>query len=286
MQIHRFTRKICLTFAAAAVGLSSSLSPAQNDRDGKEIKPIPISRLIGMKVENPDGQEFGKLRNLALDLRTGRIQYAIVASGGFLGVRPRLRAVPPHLLSAATAKRDTLALKLALSDWNRAPSFRLSELPALSRPEQRQAINEYYRQANAESPDKSDSGNGALMRTGRDAGEQTAARPAEMILAGDLIGGAVRDRAQQRLGEIVDVLVVLDERVPALAILSGGTFFKDRDRHYAVSLRVIHRDRNGKWALNVDRAALDRAPVFTGSLPHHAGENGSREELFQYYERK
>src|SRR5262245_56188796 len=137
MQFHSVVPKICLMLLATAIGMANTPLSAQTNRGDKSIKPLKASKLIGMKVENRDGVEFGKLRDLALDPRTGRIRYAIISSGGFLGVRQKLHAVPPNLLSAATAKRDTLALQLAIDDWKRAPTFRLSELPALTRPERR-----------------------------------------------------------------------------------------------------------------------------------------------------
>src|SRR5262245_24527429 len=150
MQIHRLSRKICLLVAATVIGTSSLVSPAQTNGTVKGLKPIKTSRLIGMRVENRDGVEFGSVRDLALDLRGGRIQYALVASGGFLGVHSRLRPVPPRLLSAATAKRDTLSVKLGREDWDRAPTFRLSELQTLTRPDRFRAINEFYQHAMAE----------------------------------------------------------------------------------------------------------------------------------------
>src|SRR5438132_1626221 len=102
MLIDPIKRKMFSLVAAASLATSIVSLPAQTNPAVIEIKPIKASRLIGLKVENRDGEEIGKLRDFALDMRTGRIKYAIVASGGFLGVQAKLRAVPPHLLSAAT----------------------------------------------------------------------------------------------------------------------------------------------------------------------------------------
>lgn len=42
-------------------------------------------RLVGWTVEDRDGCVLGTVRELLLDLDTGRLAYAMVASGGFVG---------------------------------------------------------------------------------------------------------------------------------------------------------------------------------------------------------
>jgi PRC-barrel domain len=287
MPIKCIMRRTVALLAAALVVMSVTPLAAQTNPVVKEFKPIKVSQLIGMKVENRDGEEFGRLRDLALDLRTGRIKYAIVASGGFLGVQARLRAVPPHLLSAATAKRNTLALNLAMASWIKAPTFRLSELPALARADRGEAINRFYQHAMAQSADgfvadSSVSSNPPLAQTGRDAAEHSTP-PRELKLTGDLIGSMLRGRSQERLGGILDLLVALDEQTPVFAILSTGKLFKDEERRYAIPLRRLNAGATGKWTLNADPEALRRAADFKGHLSSD-DESSDSLELFRYYD--
>src|ERR1043165_641061 len=87
-----------------------------------------VSQLIGMTVEDRGGWKLGKLWDLAADPRTGRLPYAIVASGGFLGVGRKLRPVPARFVSAATAKRDTLELTFSKEYWENAPQIRRADI--------------------------------------------------------------------------------------------------------------------------------------------------------------
>ena len=52
------------------------------------------SDIVGMKVRNAAGQDLGKVEDLVIDTSTGRVRYAAVSFGGFLGVGDKLFAVP------------------------------------------------------------------------------------------------------------------------------------------------------------------------------------------------
>ena len=54
----------------------------------------PAASLCGCMVLDATGDPVGSVRDLVLDLERGCVAYAVVASGGFLGVGERLVAVP------------------------------------------------------------------------------------------------------------------------------------------------------------------------------------------------
>jgi sporulation protein YlmC with PRC-barrel domain len=66
------------------------------------------SQLIGMTVKNERGETLGHIDDLALDLDSGRINYVVLSSGGFLGVRDRLYAVPVAALRASTEAKTVV----------------------------------------------------------------------------------------------------------------------------------------------------------------------------------
>ena len=67
------------------------------------------SDFIGMKVKNSAGETLGDIKDLALDMNSGRILYAVLSSGGFLGFRDKEFAVP---LSAFTRSGEEKVLLL------------------------------------------------------------------------------------------------------------------------------------------------------------------------------
>ena len=69
----------------------------------REHPPVPSSlspatSLCARTVVDSTGEVLGSIVDLLLDLERGRIAYAVVASGGFMGVGERLVAVPWNAL--------------------------------------------------------------------------------------------------------------------------------------------------------------------------------------------
>ncbi|CAL8480907.1 PRC-barrel domain-containing protein [Caballeronia sp. S22] len=50
--------------------------------------------LAGISVHSAEGEEIGKVSDIMLEVRSGRIAYAILSEGGLPGVRPKLHAIP------------------------------------------------------------------------------------------------------------------------------------------------------------------------------------------------
>src|SRR5687767_5967111 len=98
-------RKAFATLCTAFLAITSTLA-APNEADSFD----EADRLIGWSAQNTDGQELGKVHDFVLDMRSGRVQYVILRSGGFLGIKTRMRAVPAELVLAATSKKNTVAV--------------------------------------------------------------------------------------------------------------------------------------------------------------------------------
>lgn len=60
------------------------------------------SKLIGMGVENSQGENLGEVKDIMID-STGKVRYAAVSYGGFMGMGEKMYAVP---LDAFTFSRE------------------------------------------------------------------------------------------------------------------------------------------------------------------------------------
>lgn len=62
----------------------------------REEKPLihRASALIGLNVKNSADKQLGEIHDLAIDGKTGKIEYAAVSFGGFVGIGDKLFAVP------------------------------------------------------------------------------------------------------------------------------------------------------------------------------------------------
>lgn len=228
--------------------------------------PVRAGQLLGLKVEDTDGQKIGSIRNLILDARTGELKYAVIASGGFLGVQSTLRLAPSQIMSAATTKRQTVAINATKNEWLNAPLFRPSQLVSLS---------ESYRDrqiANSFSASRS------LSRTGAE--KQTNMQPAMLRFASDFMGQHVVNTKQQRIGEVLDLLVSFGPPHPAFAIISTGKFFRD-GHHYVVPLSALAQDNRKRMLVNVDTSALETAPPFSNQVWNSPSLGGSS-AIFRY----
>ncbi|MCO8121433.1 PRC-barrel domain-containing protein [Stieleria sp. TO1_6] len=55
---------------------------------------VRASQLIGMNIQNAQGKSVGEINDIVFDTSTGKVRYAAVTYGGFLGVGDKLFAVP------------------------------------------------------------------------------------------------------------------------------------------------------------------------------------------------
>jgi len=97
----------------------------------KPVEMGPIQRaekLIGTEVRNPEDERIGKVDNLLLDMKAGRVAEVILASGGFLGMGDQYSAVPPQAFKPGT-NADTMILDTTKEALANAPHFKASEWP-------------------------------------------------------------------------------------------------------------------------------------------------------------
>jgi sporulation protein YlmC with PRC-barrel domain len=83
---------------------------------------LSASTITGDKVRNPDGESLGHLEEIVIDLESGRVSYAVLASGGFLGLGDKLFAVPWDLLSVDTENKEVV-LNVSKEMLENAPGF-------------------------------------------------------------------------------------------------------------------------------------------------------------------
>jgi sporulation protein YlmC with PRC-barrel domain len=246
---------IALVFAACALNARAQTNEFP--------PPQKATQLMGLKVEDSDGRNVGTLRNLILDKQTGQVRYAVIAYGGFLGIRPTLKLAPAQIMSAATTKRETLSLNATMGQLKGAPAFRPSQLNSLTEPGQAEQITRYFEKTSVRIASTSGS---ALGTTGAGAGSETKTPSDPLKLASDLIGRTVVNHQRQKIGEVVDLLVRFNHTHSAFAIVSTGKFLW-RGREYAIPITSLNPvSGGGKLMVDADANALQKAPRFNQQI--------------------
>lgn len=96
--------------------------------EGQQINAFMVEKIIGSKVMNLKGEALGKIENLVVDIDTGRIVYAVLESGGFLGIGDKLLPVPWTSL-AALPSEGIFFLNRSKEQMEQAPAFDRKNLP-------------------------------------------------------------------------------------------------------------------------------------------------------------
>ncbi len=250
-------RRIFLPFFFFLFALSSFTVPAQT----KSIPaPLKADRLMGMKVENQDGHKIGTLSNLILDTRTGRVKYAVISSGGFMGARATLRLAPAAFISTGTILRDTLAVNTTTPRWNLAPAFKASQMETLGTSTRESEITAYFKQPEIRTADTQSK---PLPPTGAMDNNKIATQRESLKFASDLIGLRVVNLKQEKVGNVVDLLVCFKQSHPAFAIISSGRFARQKHRFAVPLTSLITTDSKNTVVVNANSDTLEQAPLFS-----------------------
>jgi sporulation protein YlmC with PRC-barrel domain len=97
---------------------------------------ILSSRVINTPVFNREGARIGHVDDLSIEKVGGRVVYAILSFGGFLGIGEKFHPVPWTLIDY-DVERAGFVVPLDQSVLKTAPSYDLAELRALGGPDYR-----------------------------------------------------------------------------------------------------------------------------------------------------
>jgi sporulation protein YlmC with PRC-barrel domain len=104
---------------------------------------LSASTLAGDHVRNPAGEDLGKLEEIMLDVPTGRIAYAVLSFGGFLGMGNKLFAVPWDALTLDEDKKE-FVLNVDKQKLENAPGFDKDNWPDMANKTWGATIYTYY----------------------------------------------------------------------------------------------------------------------------------------------
>lgn len=104
---------------------------------------LSATTLKGDEVVNAQGEDLGKIEDFMLDLENGRIRYAVLSFGGFLGMGDKLFAIPPDALRIDT-KSERVILDVDKSRLENAPGFDKNNWPSATDNDWQVEVYDYY----------------------------------------------------------------------------------------------------------------------------------------------
>lgn len=268
------------TPTARPTGAASSPSAAA-------VRDLRLSQLIGMDVRNAKGENLGDVKDVVVDVDSGRVAYAVVGIGGVLGIGEKLSAFPMGAFRMAQAPAGTAgsgADRMADNDGvkgdrgpigsDRAEGTRSGttaggmlsgrgpgglHLVLDADPRRLKQAPNFDRKA---WPDWND----ARFRgeVDRAAGTSAAAGKAGRMLRGSqLLDADIRDPAKKNVGELEDLVLDVKSGQVRYAVVDFDQAWTPDDKLVAVPMKALRPTGDaGELVFAGERSQLERAPSF------------------------
>jgi sporulation protein YlmC with PRC-barrel domain len=104
---------------------------------------MAAATLDGNKVMSSDGEHVGKISDIMLDVRNGRIAYAVLSEGGFLGMGSNLHAIPWSALTLDTDEK-CFFVDITAQRLKDDPGFNKDHWPTMADAKWGESMHSYY----------------------------------------------------------------------------------------------------------------------------------------------
>ncbi len=105
----------------------------KNSGDGPGLQLMGLNMLIGNDVYNQIEEDLGDIKEIMLDMESGKIVYAVLSYGGILGMGEKLFAVPWGALTLDTTNKRFI-LNVEKDKLENAPGFDKDNWPKVADP--------------------------------------------------------------------------------------------------------------------------------------------------------
>jgi sporulation protein YlmC with PRC-barrel domain len=174
-------------------GASESASAtASSEKSGGEqnMSEMRATELMDKKVVGRDGDDLGEIKDVVVDLETGKVHAAVLEFGGILGVGEKHYAFPVSELKPGK-DADKLAMDIDKDKLKNAEGFAKGQWPEMN--------DEYWGRVGQQS--QSSAGSGGTQQ----------GQKANLMRASKMIGQDVQDKSGKDVGEIKDLVINLQD---------------------------------------------------------------------------
>ena len=104
---------------------------------------ISADKVEGTAVYNREGEKLGSIHTVMIDKVSGKVAYAVMSFGGFLGIGDRYHPLPWDVLTYDTSQGGYVVDR-DRSMLEGAPTYGTSETPNWGDPGWNQQVHDYY----------------------------------------------------------------------------------------------------------------------------------------------
>ena len=116
---------------------------AVSDNDGPGPRLMGAKTLVGNDVYNRQDEDLGDIKEIMINMQTGRISYAVLSFGGFLSLGEKLFAVPWEALKLDTENKR-FVLNVDKDRLESAPGFDKDHWPNMADTAWAESVNSFY----------------------------------------------------------------------------------------------------------------------------------------------
>ncbi len=196
---------------------------------------VPVAKILGTDVKNKQGESLGEVQDLVFN-KDGRISYAVLSFGGFLGLGEKYFALPWESLVPSTD--GTFVLDVDKERLSSAPGFDKTNWPNLADPSWSAEVDRFYAPKIA------------LDRTwgGR---------------ADKLRRAAVKTLSGAHFGDVREIMIDVDAGAATMVLVKLVKHEGAKERLTAIPWRSLNAvPTEDKFVLNVAEDAFAAAPGF------------------------
>ena len=115
----------------------------KDERIVTNTRVLSADTLTGDNVVNRQNEDLGKIEHLMIDLQTGRVAYAVLSFGAFLGMGGKLFAIPWSALTVDTVDKQ-FVLDVDKKRLELAPGFDEANWPDMADRAWGADVHKYY----------------------------------------------------------------------------------------------------------------------------------------------
>ena len=115
----------------------------EGDTSGPGPEVMAADTLEGDKVLNRRGEDLGTIEDIMIDVQRGRVAYAVMSCGGFLGMGDKLFAIPWNALTL-DANRHCFVLDADKERFEKAPGFDKDHWPSMADNSWANQVHDFY----------------------------------------------------------------------------------------------------------------------------------------------
>ncbi|MGV8916973.1 MAG: PRC-barrel domain-containing protein [Pseudomonas sp.] len=104
---------------------------------------LGANTLIGNDVYNHNDENLGDIKEIMLDIRSGKVAYAVLSFGGFLGLGEKLFAVPWGAMTLDTVNKR-FVLNVEKERLKNAPGFDTDNWPDMADQSWTDEVHSFY----------------------------------------------------------------------------------------------------------------------------------------------